>query len=451
MGVSLRLLRRVWLLVVSLLLTFFRAHTNAQQRSAVKRTVLYAAVGAELLQYDVDIEEGTVQQRGSIALPANIQEAWSHPSRQFLYVAWSNGGASYSTAGGAAPSGDSHGISAHRVDPVSGTLTPVGKPAALPSRPIYVTTDIDGTHVLTAHNDPSGLTVHRILPDGSVGEEVKQTGKLNFGIYGHQVRVDPLNKVVILVTRGNGPTGAKPEDPGALRIFSYNGGKLSERQIFAPKDGFDYQIRHLEFHPSGKWDYATLERQNKLHVYWRLADGTVSDGPIFVKDTLANPRDAGAGQAASSIHVHPSGRFIYVANRATGTVEFEGKRVIAGGENTIAVFSINQETGEPTLIQSADTHGFQPRTFTLDGSGGVLAVANQSSGLVHDGSQVSTVPARLALFGIRTDGKLDFTHQYDIQTGASKSLFLGRYHFIAVTAGCAYRGGHPCALLRIQT
>jgi 6-phosphogluconolactonase len=184
---------------------------------------------------------------------------------------------------------------------------------------------------------------------------MKQTEKLNFGIYGHQVRVDPSNKTVILVTRGNGPTATKPEDPGALRIFSYNGGELSERQTVAPKWSLDYQIRHLEFHPSGEWVYATLERQNKVHVYRRLADGTVSDAPIFIKDTLAKPGEAGAGQAASSIHVHPSGRFIYVASRATGTVEFEGRRVSAGGENTIAVFSINQDTGEPTLIQSADT------------------------------------------------------------------------------------------------
>ncbi|PWU06788.1 MAG: 3-carboxymuconate cyclase [Terriglobia bacterium] len=412
-----RWLWAAWLPAAALCLTLLSFPANAGH------TVLYAAVGSELIQYDVDLENGTLTRGRSVSLPANIQEAWTHPSKKFLYVAWSNGGASYSARGGATPAGDSHGISAYRVDPVSGTLTPHGKPAALPSRPIYITTDIDGTHVVTAHNEPSGLTVHRILPDGTVGEEVKQTGKLDFGIYGHQVRVDPSNRSVILVTRGNGPTATKPEDPGALKIFSYRAGMLSERQTVAPKGGFDYQIRHLEFHPSGKWDYATLERQNKLHVYRRMAEGTLSDAPIFVKDTVANPRESRTNQAASSIHVHPNGRFIYVANRAGGTVEFEGKRVFAGGENTIAVFSINQETGEPTLIQSADTRGFTPRTFALDGSGSVLAVANQSPALVRDGSRVNVVPARLTLFHIRADGKLDFTHQYDVETGDGRILF----------------------------
>ena len=395
----------------------------AQNKPPAPRNMLYAAIGDELIHYDVDAAKGALNRRGSVTLPGNVQEAWPHPSKKFLYVAWSNGGASYATAGGAASAGDRHGVSVYSIDPVSGALTPRGKPAALPSRPIYITTDVEGAHVITAHNDPSGLTVHRILANGTVGEEVKQSEKLDFGVYGHQVRVDPSNQTVILVTRGNGPTATKAEEPGALRIFSYDHGVLSNRQTVAPNGGFNYQIRHLEFHPSGKWDYATLERQNKLHVYRRSAQGTLSDAPLFVKDTLSDPGKAPNGQAASSIHVHPNGQFIYVANRASATVEFEGQRVFAGGENTIAVFSINPETGEPTLIQSADTHGFQPRTFALDGSGSVLAVANQSSMLVRDGSHVTLVPAGVVLFRIHTDGKLEFTNRYDIETRGSRSLF----------------------------
>jgi 6-phosphogluconolactonase len=417
-------LRRIWFPALSFLLAVLASRTvYAQNKGTPNRVMLYAAVGDELIHYEVDVAKGALNRRGSVTLPGNVQEAWPHPSKKFLYVAWSNGGASYATAGGAAPRGDRHGVSAYSIDASSGALSLHGTPAALPSRPIYITTDVDATHVITAHPDPSSLVVHRILPDGTVGAEVQQTEKLDFGIYGHQVRADPSNQTVILVTRGNGPTATKPEDPGALRIFSYHDGVLSNRQTVAPDGGFNYQIRHLEFHPSGKWDYATLERQNKLHVYRRSSDGTLSDAPIFVKDTLAHSGNAPDGQAASSIHVHPNGRFIYVANRASGAVEFEGRRVFAGGENSIAVFSINQETGEPTLIQSADTHGFQPRTFALDARGSILVVANQSPALVRDGSQVKMVPASLVLFHIHADGKLEFANSYDIATGGSRSLF----------------------------
>lgn len=386
------------------------------------RAVLYAAVGATLTQYDLDRESGTLTPSGSVMLPANVQEAWQHPSRRFLYVAWSNGGASYSS-GGVTPAGDRHGITAFRIDSATGALTPLGSPASLPSRPIFITTDLDGTHVLTAHNDPSGLTVHRILPDGTIGELVPPAGALDAGIYGHQVRVDPSNRAVILITRGNGPTAAKPEDPGALKIFSYTHGILSNRLSIAPGGGFNYQVRHLDFHPSGKWVYVTLERQNQIHVYRRMKDGTLDAAPLFVKDTVAQSAEKRAGQAVASIHVHPSGRFLYAANRASSTMEFEGKRVFAGGENSIAVFAINPQTGEPSLLQSVDTHGFQPRTFALDAAGAFLAVANQSPMLVRDHARVTTVPASIALFRVRQDGTLVFAKRYDVEATPGANLF----------------------------
>src|SRR5258708_21584394 len=169
-----------------------------------------------------------------LTLPANVQEASQHPSKRYLYVAWSNGGPSNLPQGGVAPSGSQHGLSAFRIDPASGALLPHGHPVALPSRPIHVNTDMHGANVLAAYNDPSGVTVHRIESDGTIGSQVKQPSVLDFGIYGHQVRVDPSNEMVILATRGNGPTPTKPEDPGALKLFSYKDGLLANRLSIPP-------------------------------------------------------------------------------------------------------------------------------------------------------------------------------------------------------------------------
>ena len=145
-----------------------------------------------------------------------------------------------------------------------------------------------------------------------------------------------------------------------------------------------------------------------------MPDGTLGTSPLFVKSTLkSDPAKAGPGQTAASIHFHPNGRFVYVANRASDS----------GGENSIAVFSVNQETGEPTLIQSVGTRGFQPRTFTLDSGGQFLAVANQSAQSVPDGAGFHTVPASIALFRIGADGKLEFARKYDVETGAGRVLF----------------------------
>jgi 6-phosphogluconolactonase (cycloisomerase 2 family) len=321
--------------------------------------------------------------------------------------------------------GNQHGLTAFRIDPNSGSLLSHGAPAPLPSRPIHVTTDIPGTHVLVAYNDPSGLTVHRIQPDGTVGSYVMQSAPPDVGVYGHQVRVDPSNKVVILVTRGNGPMGSKPEDPGALKIFGYDDGALTNRVSIAPHGGFNFQSRHLDFHPSGKWIFLSLERQNKLQVYERQKDGTLSRNPLFSKDTLAEPSNVRPGQELGTIHVHPNGRFVYLANRASGTQNVDGKQVFVGGENSIAVFSISKDTGEPTLIQNADTRGIHARTFALDPSGKILVAANMMQLPVRDERGVSTVPASLAVFRVRDDGKLDFVRKYDVDVGGSTMFWMG--------------------------
>jgi hypothetical protein len=121
--------------------------------------------------------------------------------------------------------------------------------------------------------------------------------------------------------------------------------------------------------------------------------------------------------------VHPNGRFLYQANRASGTVEFEGKPVFAGEENNIAVYAINQDTGEPSLIQNIDTRGFTPRTFALDPSGRILVAANQTPTQVREGNGVKTVAAGLSVYRVGNDGKLEFARKYDVDASGSRSLF----------------------------
>jgi 6-phosphogluconolactonase (cycloisomerase 2 family) len=276
---------------------------------------------------------------------------------------------------------------------------------------------------LVAHNEPSAVAVYRIAPDGALAAQVKGPAALDTGIYAHQVRVDPSNRMVILVTRGNGPTRDKPEDPGALKIFGYQDGLLSNRASVAPRGGFNFQPRHLDFHPSQPWVFVSLERQNQLQVYRKLDDGTLGPAPLFTKDSLADPAHVRPGQEAGTVHVHPNGMFVYQANRASGVTDFEGKPVFAGGENTIAVFAIDQNTAEPTLIQSIDTQGISARTFALDPSGRILVAGNQVPFLVRRGPSVTTVPASLAVYRVRDDGKLDFIRKYDVRATNNNSLF----------------------------
>jgi len=133
-----------------------------------------------------------------------------------------------------------------------------------------------------------------------------------------------------------------PEDPGSLKFFAFKDGQLENRVSAAPDGGYGFGPRHLDFHPTLPFVYVSRERENKLNVY-RISNVVLDPRAIFVKDTLADPNNIRSRQAACTLHVHPNGRFVYLANRAFDTVKIDGKDVFPGGENNIAVFAIDQD------------------------------------------------------------------------------------------------------------
>ncbi len=391
---------------------------SASGQTSSNKVALYASVGPELTQYDVDVDGAALVERGTVTLPANVHYAWPHAAGRYLYVASSN------SASGMGPAGDKHHVTGFRIDPASGALAPHGDPIALPTRPIHMTSDIPSEHLLVAFNNPSALRVYRINPDATPGAEVAQPESIDPGIYAHQVRVRPDNRSVILVTRGNDAAPGKPEDPGALKVFDYRDGRLTKEVSVAPNGGYGFGPRHLDFHPTEPWVYVSLERQNKLDMF-EFGGDALSPAPVFRKDTLAEPGNIRSRQAAGTVHVHPNGRFVYAVNRASTTTEFEGKQVFAGGENTFAVYSIDPATGEPSLIQHVDTRGIHCRTFHIDPSGRLLVAAHIMPLLVKDGATLRTVPASLAVFRIDGDGKLDFVRKYDVDVADRTMFWMG--------------------------
>jgi 6-phosphogluconolactonase len=390
--------------------------TEAQMSS--NKVALYANVGADLMHYDVDVAGAALIKRATVTLPAGVQYAWPHVSRRYLYVA------SSSSASGYGKAGTEHHVTAYRIDPASGALTPHGAPIRLPTRPIHMSTDIPSENILVAFNNPSGVRVYRINKDFTPGEEVTQPGPIDAGIFAHQVRVTPDNRLAILVTRGNEGTSTKAEDPGALKVFAYRNGVLTNEASIAPNGGKEFGPRHLDFHPTKPWMYVSIETQNKMYMY-RMEGGKINPEIAFRKETLADPKNIKSRQAASTVHVHPNGRFLYGANRADATIEIEGKKVFKGGENSIVVYSINQSTGEPTPIQHIETRAIHPRTFHIDPSGRMLVAQHNLPVNVRDGNPVRAVPAGLSVFRIGDDGKLTFVRKYDIDVGDKTMFWMG--------------------------
>ena len=384
------------------------------------RTVFFQGVGERLTQWDVDVEAATLTPRGSVSLPSNIQYAWPDPARRFLYVSTSD------AASGNSPNrGSVHRLCAVRMGG-DGALALHGEPAALPQRPVHNSLDASGRYGLTCYNKVSELTVHRINADGTVGEEVKQDTKLDYGIFAHQIVPMPGNRAVLMVTRGNKPEEGKQEDPGALKIYRFDDGRLSPLADIRAggRGGLGYGPRHVDFHPSKPWAYVSVESQNELHMH-KLEGDSLSPEPLYTCSSTVGTYDIHFHQLAGGIHVHPTGNAVYMSNRANSTVDFNGTGVFSGGENNIAVFAIDQKTGEPTRIQNAETESYHVRTFSVDPTGRLMVAASIAGMNVRDGNDVRPVPAALTVFRVAPDGQLTFARKYDVDVGSKFQWWTG--------------------------
>jgi 6-phosphogluconolactonase len=67
---------------------------------------------------------------------------------------------------------------------------------------------------------------------------------------------------------------------------------------------------------------------------------------------------------AAELLMHPSGKFLYATNR---------------GSNSVAVFSVEKDTGGLTPIQHISTQGKTPRNAEYDPTGKWLLMSNQDS------------------------------------------------------------------------
>ncbi len=381
------------------------------------KTVFYASVGPVLTLYDLDIDSAAIEKRSTLTLPANVQYLWLHPSRRWAYVV--------SSSGGPGIAGDAHFASALAIDPGSGEVKLHGDSVPLPSRPIHTTVDASGAFLLTAFNIPSNITVHRLNADGTIGALMPQAEKLDTGIFAHQVRMTPSNRIAILVTRGNNAEDGKAEDPGAIKTYSFDKGVLKNLASIAPGSGANAGLgfgpRHLDFHPTEPWAFVSVERQNKLYMY-KLEDATgLAREPAFIKETLADPHGK-IEQGAGAIHVHPNGKFVYLTNRSFPASPSGGRKMSAGGENSVAVYAIDDNSGEPVHIQSIDGHGVQLRTFSIDPAGRILIAASILPVPRADGT---TVTAGLTVFRMGNDGKLAFARKYDVDVGRFQQFWSG--------------------------
>jgi 6-phosphogluconolactonase len=276
---------------------------------------------------------------------------------------------------------NSGSVNAYAIDATTGKLTALNQQISGGTGPCHISVDATGKTLLVANYGGGSIAALPIHADGSLGEAtttIQHTGSSvnasrQSGPHAHFIMPSPDNRFVLNC------------DLGLDKVFIYrldaDAAKLSANDppfaTIAPGSG----PRHLVFSADSKFVYVINEMGGTITVFsYDAASAAMTE----VQTISSLPKDFSAQNTSAEIVLHPSGKFLYASNR---------------GHDSIALFSVDQKTGQLTFVEHTSTQGRTPRHFTIDPTGHWMIVENQTSDSV-------------VMFAIDTDtGKLKATGQ----------------------------------------
>jgi 6-phosphogluconolactonase len=274
--------------------------------------------------------------------------------------------------------GTGGGVHAFAINRADGSLTHLNVVPSMGVNPCFMVIDRTGARVLVAnHGDytksvqitrRNGVPVIENPPDdGTVAMfAVKADGSLEPacdvavfdrrpldqpgpGAAAHAVVFDNTGRWAIACDVGADNIYVYPFDAGSRTLA--NGKRFPTPAGRAP--------RHAAFHPRLPYFVVTNERMSILSSF-RFDAQTGDVRPLHTAPTI--PSTFTARNALADIRIHPDGRFVYASNR---------------GHDSLAIFRIDENTGELAPVDIASTLGGNPREFEFDPSGTFLFVGNQ--------------------------------------------------------------------------
>lgn len=214
----------------------------------------------------------------------------------------------------------------------------------------YVGVHHSGDYLLGSYYAAGQVTVHRIQEDGSLVDDPIQ--KINTDKNAHAVVSDPSGNYLFV-------PHTRPNKIFQFRIGSSNG-ELNANDPPVLIRNANTGPRHLWFHPKLDVAYGSDEQGNSISRYSFNAE----EGNLTFVDTLSSlPSGFSGSNSTSDIEVHPTGRFVYIANR---------------GHNSIAVFAIDEVEGDLNFLEHAAVDPV-PRSFNITPDGDFLIAAGQQA------------------------------------------------------------------------
>ena len=222
-----------------------------------------------------------------------------------------------------------------------------------------------GKFLLSSYYQAGKASVHRINADGTLSDMPLQM--IETDERAHCITLDPSGKFAFVPhTR-----------PNSIHQFQFN----PENGILTPNSSPKLQReensgpRHLAIHPSNHQAYGSDEQGRALTIYHL----DQKKGSLKKIETIPThpPASYEGKHSTSDIEIHPSGKFVYLANR---------------GYNVIAPFRVDPDSKKLTALRRVPTEEVT-RSFNISPNGKFLIAAGQRSG-------------NIATFSIEDDGSL---------------------------------------------
>jgi 6-phosphogluconolactonase len=249
-------------------------------------------------------------------------------------------------------------VSAFAIDGKSGELTLLNQQSSAGAGPCHLAVDKTGKCILVANYGSGSFAALPIDEEGKLGEprsKIQDAGssmnkERQSGPHAHCVTIDPENKFAFGCDLGLDKVFIWKLEPDKALLDS-------ENAVFARVEP-GWGPRHLTFHPTGRFAYVINEMGSTISVFYR------AKGTLVESQTVSTLPHFHGSTTCAEVQVHPSGKFVYGSNR---------------GQNSIAVFAVDEKTGKLTLVEYQSTQGKTPRHFAIDPSGKWLLAENQDS------------------------------------------------------------------------
>jgi 6-phosphogluconolactonase (cycloisomerase 2 family) len=256
--------------------------------------------------------------------------------------------------------GDLDYVSAYKVNPSSGELTPINQESTQGKNPVHLALDPTERFLIVSNHLGGSLAVLPIGDDGEL-QALTQLLQLQGPVGPHRIEqtqvkphyngFDPSGKFVIV------------PDKGLDRVFSlqFVDGQLqaAPRPFVQTREGAG--PRHHTFHPQLAIAYVANELDATVTAYaFDSSNGSLS--PIQRLSSL--PEHFAGDSRSAAIVIHPNGKTLYVSNR---------------GHDSITAYAVDPDSGHLRFLESVPTQGKTPRFITIHPTGAWLYALNEDS------------------------------------------------------------------------